>query len=209
MAWKIQLANPACLARDWMGLVFLLVIYLWGCWPFQWRCKGTESRIVFSQATSPCLVYSALRETHFITFILRTVWKLYIYTLGNSYWAFSFTWTDSYWKVSQVIICKKKVMSQTFSNPKWLCRIKSHFNHAMLTYSCNVKFSQNLPDGTNFYRTCPSVLQTLESQLNDQKEKYSYHPSIYPAICSSVTGRRRIFVQSNCATLFSELYIMQ
>ena len=32
-----------------------------------------------------------------------------------------------------------------------------------LAYLCNVKFSQNLPEQTKFYKTCPSVLQILES----------------------------------------------
>ena len=36
---------------------------------------------------------------------------------------------------------------------------------AMLAYSCNVQFSQNLPDQTEFYWTCPSVLLILESLL--------------------------------------------
>ena len=36
---------------------------------------------------------------------------------------------------------------------------------AMLAYSCNVKFSQNLPNLTKFYSTWPSVLRILESLL--------------------------------------------
>ena len=36
-------------------------------------------------------------------------------------------------------------------------------NSAVLAYASNVKFSQNLPDRTKFYRKCPSVLRISES----------------------------------------------
>ena len=47
----------------------------------------------------------------------------------------------------------------------------------MLAYSCNVKFSQNLPNQTKFYRTCPSVLWISESLVhssyNDKHTEYN------------------------------------
>ena len=53
---------------------------------------------------------------------------------------------------------------------------------AMLAYSSNAKFSQNLPDQTKFYRTYPSVLRISESLLRGYPNKTNKIP---PVPCNS------------------------
>ena len=58
-----------------------------------------------------------------------------------------------------------------FPKSKMTCQERKPHS-AVLTYSCNVKFSQNLPNRTKFYGSCPLVLRISERLAQNLKSGY-------------------------------------
>ena len=70
---------------------------------------------------------------------------------------------------------------------------------AMLGYSRQVKFSQNLLEGTKFYRICPSVLQISESLHHFFFKKLHYLKCVTGSVnnttLSTVAAKKKKFPQ--------------
>ena len=87
-------------------------------------------------------------------------------------------WMDGWMSLQQfsTIMPNRHGNQPDFLKSKISLPDRQHFS-AILPYSCDVTFSQNIPDRTEFYRTCNLFLQISESLESTQQraEGYLWH----------------------------------